>query len=227
VAVVAIGVSLWHREISLFQLSLVFSLLVLVVVLRDVGADYNHLLDLAVLTALVVGELWARPRSAHGRASLVAPLLTAVVVLGALSAYADTARPDVALAARLAVGDGSDAEYSTHPLRGIVGPRDTLLSEDPSLAILSGRVPVTDPLILPRLAESHPEWIAELRRRIERHGFDDVVLIRPLDPNSYHATQSFGREITAAIAANYRFEAVVPTGSLTYFVYVPRRAAND
>jgi len=222
VAVVAIALSLWRREVSLFQLALVFSLLVLVVVLRDAGADYNHLLDMAVLTALVVGELWARPRRATGRAALVAPLLTAVVVIGTLSAYADTARPDIGLGARLAVGRGSDDAYSTHPLRGIVGPRDRLLSEDPSLAILSGRIPVTDPLILPRLAGDHPGWIAQLRRRIDRHGFDEVVLLRPVDPNGYHATQAFGREITTAIADNYRFKVVVPTGSLRYFVYVPR-----
>jgi hypothetical protein len=133
-----------------------------------------------------------------------------------------TMRPDIGLAARLALGHGSDAAFSTHPLRGVVAPNARILSEDPSLPILSGQLPVTDPLILPRLAKAHPAWVAELQRRVQRREFDDVVLIRPLDPSGYHATEAFGRAVTTAIADNYRFKVVVPTGSLTYYVYVPR-----
>ena len=60
-ALLAGTLSLRRRRLSLFQIALVIEMLILVVVLRDVGADYNHLLDMSVLTALVVGELWASP----------------------------------------------------------------------------------------------------------------------------------------------------------------------
>jgi hypothetical protein len=122
----------------------------------------------------------------------------------------------------MAIGKDSGARYATHPLRGIVPAGATVLSEDPSLPILEGRLPVTDPLMLSRLEKSHPAWIADLRRRVDRKAFDDVVLIRPLAPGSFHASVSFGNTITTAIARSYRLLRVVPTGSLTYFVYVPR-----
>jgi len=220
---IAAGVSsVRRRELSLFQLSLAISLLIAVVVLRDPGADYNHLLDFSVLTALVVGEFWARPRATGRSPDLVAAVLTTALVAGVVLGYKDTIRPDIGLAARLAVGHGSDDRYSTDPLRGLIKPGDRMLSEDPTISILSGRIPVTDPLTLPRLGKAHPKWIAELQRTIDRRVFDEVILIRPLDPNAFHATQAFGRVVTRAIAANYRFKAVIPTGSLTYYVYVPK-----
>jgi hypothetical protein len=218
----AVASSARRRELSLFQVSLAVSLLVTVVVLRDPGADYNHLLDFSVLTALVVGEFWARPRTARGSVDVVSALLTTALVVGVALGYSNTMKADIGLAARLAVGHGSDARYSTQPLRGLVRPGDRILSEDPTISILSGRIPVTDPLTLPRLGKAHPAWIAELQQQVERRHFDEVVLIRPADPNAFHATQAFGRVVTRAIAANYRFKAVVPTGSLTYYVYVPR-----
>ncbi|HUK95985.1 MAG TPA: hypothetical protein VLU96_13155 [Gaiellaceae bacterium] len=221
-AVLACALSLRRREVSLFQLALAISLLSLVVILRDPGAGFNHLLDMSVLTALVVGELWAHPQVPRRVENVLIPLLTVALVIGAATAYADTIKPDIGLGARLAIGRGSDAAFSTDPLRGIVKPGDRMLSEDPTLPILAGQVPVTDPLTLPRLAKHHPEWIAQLKRRIDRREFDEVVLIRPLDPSAYRSQLSFGQTITNAIAANYRPDVMVPTGSLTYFVYVPR-----
>jgi hypothetical protein len=221
-ALLAGAFSLRRRELSLFQVALVVDMLILVVVLRDVGADYNHLLDLSVLTALVVGELWARPRLSPRATAMLTAALTVALVVGAASAFTDTISPDLALGARMAVGDASGALYSTHPLRGIVPAGATILSEDPSLPILSGQLPVTDPLMLSRMEKSHPAWIAQLRRRIDEKQFDDVVLIRPLEPGSFHASVSFGNTITEAIARNYRPARIVPTGSLTYYLYVPR-----
>ena len=221
-ALLACALSLRRREVSLFQLALGVELLALLVILRDAGADFNHLIDMTVLTALVVGELWANPRVPGRVEKVLLPLLTVVVVVGAASAYLDTIKPDIGQAARLAVGHGSDARFSTHPLRGVLKPGDRVLSEDPSIPILAGQLPVTDPLILPRLAKHHPQWIAQLKRRIDERQFDDVVLIRPLQPGSFQSTVSFGPAVTSAIAANYRPETVVPTGSLTYYVYVPR-----
>ena len=221
-AVAATASSARQRRLTLLQVSLGISLLIVVVVLRDPGADYNHLLDLSVLSVLVVGEFWARPRTPHGSVDLVSALLTAALVVGVATAYTNTIKPDVGLAARLAVGQGSDEKYSTNPLRGLIRPGDRVLSEDPTISILSGRIPVTDPLTLPRLGKAHPAWITELQQQIQRRYFDEVVLIRPVDPNAFHATQAFGKVVTRAVAGNYRFKAVVPTGSLTYYVYVPK-----
>jgi hypothetical protein len=216
-----------RRSLTLVQIALAVDLAVLAVVLRDVGADYNHLIDLCVLTALVVGELWARASDLPARWSrLLTAALTAALVLGVVSAFADTIKPDLGPAWRIARGQDPGVDYSTHPLRGVVKPGAAILSEDPALPILSGQIPVTDPLMLSRMEKSHPEWIQQLKDRIDDRSFDDVVLIRPLDPSSYHSVVSFGQTITNAIAANYRPKAVVPTGSLTYYVYVPRHRSG-
>jgi hypothetical protein len=221
-ALLAGALSLRRRRITMFQIALLVELLILVVVLRDVGADYNHLLDMSVLTALVVGELWAEPDLSARSTRWLTGAMTVALVVGAALAFADTIRPDVGRGLRVAVGSGSDDLYSTHPLRGTVPAGATVLSEDPSLPILDGQLPVTDPLMLARLEKPHPASVANLRRRIDAKQFDDVVLIRPLRLGSFHAGVSFGNTVNAAIARNYRPAHVVPTGSLTYYVYVPR-----
>ena len=49
-----------ERRLTIWQLSFLIELPLLALVLADPGSDFNHLVDLVVLTVLVVGELWVR-----------------------------------------------------------------------------------------------------------------------------------------------------------------------
>ena len=50
-----------HRRLSLYHVSLAFATAITVVIMADVGAEQNHLLDIAVLIALVE----SRPPAHH------------------------------------------------------------------------------------------------------------------------------------------------------------------
>jgi hypothetical protein len=222
IALGAAALSTWRRQPTILQLALVAELLVLAIVLRDVGADYNHLIDLAVLTALVVGELWGRLDGQRARSRAMGGMLALALVVSITSGYLTTLRPDVADAVRVALGRSHKRAFSTDPLAGFVPRSQSILSEDPAIPILRGQLPVTDPLLLSRMEADHPDWIAALERRIDSRQFDAVVLIRPLDLSSYHSVVSFGRTITAAIARNYRFKTAIEAGSPDYWIYIPR-----
>jgi hypothetical protein len=78
---------------------------------------------------------------------------------------------------------------------------------------------VLDPFVLLRLVRKHPDWGADLVRRLDDHQFDEIVLLQHLDPESnWYTNVHFGREISTAINRNYRFARLVEQ----YWVYVPR-----
>jgi hypothetical protein len=54
-ALLAAGVAVWRRRATLYQVSILVSLVVLALVLTDRGAWSNHLLDPQVLTIVVLG----------------------------------------------------------------------------------------------------------------------------------------------------------------------------
>ena len=57
-ALLGAGLAVWRRRATLYQISLLVSLVVLAVVLTDRGAWSNHLLDLQVLSIVVLGAAW-------------------------------------------------------------------------------------------------------------------------------------------------------------------------
>jgi hypothetical protein len=221
-AILAILVGVGRRRLTLLQIALVVDVAIVVVVLANPGADFNQLIDFAVLTALVVGEFWIGldAISLGGRATT---LVAVVLVIGIAQSYRVSLKSDTAQALKVLAGRGSNT-YAKQPLAGVVLHGETLLSEDPTLPVILGERPVIlDPLGLRRLAARHPEWIADLTHRLDEKRFAKVVLIEPVQNRAYFRDISMGDAVRAAIARNYRLSvqrAAPPVPG--YWVYVPR-----
>jgi hypothetical protein len=218
-----VGVVMRGRQgISIWLISLLCALVVLLVVMADTGALYNHLLDLVVLTLIVAGELWAAFEPSPCRMSVIGVTLTMVVIWGLASSFLLEVRPDLEEAAREIVG-GTPARYDPHPLAHEIAPGDTLLSEDPYVAVSLGRRPVVlDAWTLLRIGRKHPVWTSDLAERIEARQFDRIVLVYPISFEGWYSQTHFGAPIADAIRTSYRF------GERRdgYYVYVPARRAT-
>ena len=205
-----------RRRLTIYHVAFVIALPLVVAELADTGVSWNHLIDIEVLTAIVVADLWG---SASERAR---PVLETVVLIsliwGIATAFQVQERRDVADAARALVG--KSAKYSSQPLAGELESVDVLLSEDPYIPVSHGQDPVVlDPFMLLRMLRDHPAWSDDLVRKIERRRFTKIVLLRRLEPadrwwREYH----FGARVVSAVADNYRLERQIGR----YWVYVPR-----
>ena len=204
--------------LSMFYIGLLTAILSLIVILSDRGTLHNHLLDVTVLTLIVVGRVWSlSARGEPSRAPL--PSLVAVAVLFGVGASAVVVvRPDLWPAVGSVI-HGQDPFSADHAeLARQVGPEDTLLAEDPYVAISLGRTPVVlDAWVLLRLTRSHPEWVAELADRIRDHAFDKIVLVYPITFEAWYRELHFGQVVSEAIRENYRFAG----RRAGYYVYVP------
>ena len=192
-----------RRRPSVYHLCLIAALLVLLVVLSDVGASTNHLLDVQVLVVVVAGSLVAAVNQSSRRPLQI--VLGLAVVVGVLLSYADNVEPSTREAMRRLAGR-SAPRYPAKPLQGYIRPRDTLLSQDPSVPIALGRLPVVlDPFMLLRIDREHPQWGDELIRRLDQQRFDKIVMSGVPDPDArWWHTHHFGPRIAAAIFRNYR-----------------------
>jgi hypothetical protein len=222
-ALLAIAVTVTERRLSLYQLSFLISLPLLALVLADPGSDFNHLIDLVVLTALVVGELWARAGSRRELSGIALAIALALLLSGADS-YRQSMKSDTKSAVEKLLGR-STVSYPTHPLAGYVSRSDRVLSEDPAIPLLLDERPLlVDAVSVRRVGLDHPEWIAALRDRIARNDFDKVVLVHPIEDDDWYQNKNFGRPIQDAIERHYSLVARVPRRPLVYWVYVPRSA---
>jgi hypothetical protein len=187
-----------------------FALPLAALIMADVGAVSNHLLDLTAAAALVFGALWASlpagPKEAWGLRALVA--LSALWGLGGLwvSAVAQTALPTARDWMR------GTQRHPAQPLAGLVGPGDRLLTEDPVVPVTLGQVPVVlDLYALARVQPKRPEVVAELVRQIERQQFDRVVLRDHVEGQDYDKGDDwesffYGKAVSAALRQHYRPE---------------------
>ena len=206
------------RRISLYQLSLLCCLGVLVVVLGDVGTGWNQLVDLVVLIALVVGELAGRswPDAASRRA--VTPALLLLLLWVNLTGLVVYLAPD----ARQALGQlRAGHPAAATPLAGRATPSTPVLSEDPYVPVALGQTPtVLDPFMLLRVGREDPAALQQLVRRINEREFRFVVLVEPLEPTGreWWRQLHFGPEVVDALASSY-----VATGrDQGYWIYEPR-----
>jgi hypothetical protein len=217
IAVVGFWLARAERRVSLYQLSLVCCLGVLVVVLGDIGTGWNQLVDLVVLTALVVGEFAGRswPESSLRGAITVALVLFLLWVnlTGLLVALV----PD----ARQALGQlRSGHPAAGTPLAGRATSSTAVLSEDPYVPVALGQTPtVLDPFMLLRIGRRDPAAVQQLVRRINDRDFRFVVLVEPLEPidREWWRQLHFGPAVVQALADSYTY-----TGrDQGYYVYEP------
>jgi hypothetical protein len=199
---------------GVYELAFVAAGGILLVVLRDLGAYENHLLDVSVLAALVVGGAWS---SLTGR---LRDVFRALAVVAVLLATALAARHTLAPDLRTALRHGDDdARFSTRPLEGLVSFDACVLSEDPALPLLAGYRPVVlDAFIVRRLDREDAE---SLRQRVDRREFPHIVLLAPATDPVQYTSFDFTPEIAAAVRSRYRLAAQVPEASLWVYERTP------
>jgi hypothetical protein len=212
---------LWKR-VTRYHAAFLASVPITLAIFTDVGADYNHLLDLLVLAVPVAGSLWATAavagRSADGlRAGLAAAACWALFMgwtghLGRPLHDVFTNRHTVS------------APFPPKPLAGLVADDAVILSEDPWVSLARGRTPIIlDPCALACLTRTRADLTGELVHRIEQGGFDRVVLRRhggdaDAREEGEWEDRAMGRPVIEAIYAHYRVVAVAEG----FIVYAPR-----
>ena len=207
--------ALGRRRPAIYHVAFLIALPLAVVELADVGASWNHLIDVEVLTTLLVAELYGATRDRSR--PLMAIVVLVALVWGIGTSFQLKERKDAADAVRAVLGSGPS--YDRRPLAKELGPEDVLLSEDPYVAVSLDHDPVVlDPFMLLRLVRDHPDWQAGLLRRVETRHFTKIVLTRRLDPSDrwwreYH----FGVPLVTAISRNYRLHRHVGR----YWLYQP------
>ena len=202
-AVVAIGLAGRWRELSVVDWALAWALVALIAVYTDVGTGLNQLIDVLVLTTAVAAQLPARLAARMGeqhhplgRYGLAVAALTALAA-GMIIALVPAAR-DAAEVAR------HGHPLPTEPLVEVIGPGDTVLSEDPYVPVTLERRPVVlDPFMLRRLDEVDPAAVDPLVERIEQRDFDYVVLLEDLDETGWWEVFHFGPRVADALRQAY------------------------
>jgi hypothetical protein len=179
-------------------------------IMADVGAVSNHLLDLVVTAALVAGALWAAlragPQEAWGLRALVA--LSVLWGLGGL--WAHSLIQHSFQAARDAAR-GTPRHPAT-PLAGLARADESLLAEDPLVPVSLGQAPVVlDLYALSRLQAARPDLLRPLVRRIENQEFTHVVLRERVEGRDYDRGDDweaffYGKAVSAALRTHYRLE---------------------
>jgi hypothetical protein len=217
VAAVGFWLARAERRVSLYQLSLVCCLGVLVVVLGDIGTGWNQLLDLVVLTALVVGELAGRSWPDPSLRGAITAALVLLLLWVNLTGLLVTLVPD----ARQALGQlRAGHPPAGTPLAGRATSSTAVLSEDPYVPVALGQTPtVLDPFMLLRIGRRDPAAVQQLVRRINERDFRFVVLVEPLEPidREWWRQLHFGPAVVQALARSYTY-----TGrDQGYYVYEP------
>ncbi len=217
----AAGIMAWlalkERQPSIYLVSLVCCLAVLVVVLGDIGTGWNQLVDLVVLTALVTGELAGRSWPGPIMGVVVAGVLVLVLVWIDLTGLAVTMGPDTREAINLLKAGRLP---HSRPLTGRATSATPLLSEDAYVPVVLGQTPVVlDPFMLLRIGRKDPAVVQQLIDRIDARQFRYVVLVVPLQPvdQPWWNQMHFGPDVVRALARSYRY-----TGrDQGYYVYEP------
>jgi hypothetical protein len=207
------------RDISVYHLALGWASLLLLATYTDVGADFNHLLDVTVLAVLAVGYLASRLNFSPTAAPL-ATVLALAVIWGAGTGFIVAQVPGISTTIQ-----GAPAGYPVKPLAALVGLADEILSEDPYIPLSLGRNPVVlDPFMLRRLDQVDPAAVDKLIDRIENKEFDYLAMFTPIteegnpDANDYVWEQfHFGLRVVGAMRGAYDLEGLVDG----YYLYRP------
>jgi hypothetical protein len=218
-----LGLAAWFalrdRDASIYLLSLIFAVGVILVVFTDVGTGWNQLVDLVVLGALVSGEFAGRigdisVRTDGTAAAFLGAALSLAVLWFTFSGLVVSVIPDVK---GTLTGELSPRKI---PLSGLADSRTKILSEDPYVPISLGQVPIVlDAFMVPRIGRKDPRAVEDLIHRIQAQEFDLVVLVVPLQPldQSWWREEDFGPNVAKAISAAY----VYAGRAQGYYLYRP------
>jgi hypothetical protein len=216
-AALGLAVAVRRRDLSIYHLAFVASVLVTSVVLVDPGAYVNHLLDVQVLSLLVIGELWRQLTPAPRSLSWASMTLLLVLVAATAATYGEnmSVRRDIRVLAH------GTAERDRVPrLAGAVSDDERILSEDPFVPASRNLRPfVLDSYMLITLLQRHPEWRRDLVARIENAEFDKILLYYvPSEAPQWYERVHLGPDVVQAVEARYRRARRVDG----YWIYVPR-----
>ncbi|MBA3844041.1 MAG: glycosyltransferase family 39 protein, partial [Actinobacteria bacterium] len=210
ICLLVLGIQVARRELTLWSLSFICSLGVLLVVQTDVGTSSNHLLDLSALIVVNAGALIGEGEQARLR-SIAEAAFGCAIVWGVFVGVALTAVPAAKVAAKGLLGR-EPGVFAARPASAYLPSGATILSEDPTIPVVRGDAPlIADPFMLLRLGEQHPAWRDGLVRQITQHRFARIVLLRAADPTDrWYETTDLGSPVVAAVARSYKLETVVP-----------------
>ena len=191
---------------SIFTLGFLAAGVILLVVMADLGSDYNHLLDVVVLLPIVAHE---SIRSLARRMPDPRPawaFLAGALLVGSATALAMNAGST--LAAAIGLPGTSTTTYDPRLLAGDLGGAPSVLAEDPYFDLARGARPVVlDAFMLIRLERRDAALVEPLLARLETGGFDAVVLTRDLDEpgaEGWYRDFAFGSRFYDAARAGYR-----------------------
>jgi len=216
--------AVWYRRYSVYHGSLLFSLLILLVIYSDKGSDYNHLLDLVVLSVPVVAHLWVLLYSFDRRVPGFRVAFTCSIIWAGVSSWSNTLAAPFRLAVESMRHDQVEGKRPGKPLVRLIDDDETILSEDPWVVVSRGQVPyILDPYALARLTENRPTLTSGLLCRVRSEEFGKVVLLREADGQRTDDgvewyQRHLGPELIHAICIHYRLVAQAEG----YYVYAPR-----
>jgi hypothetical protein len=217
-----------QRRFTIYHGALLLSLPILLVIFTDLGADFNHLLDLVVLAVPLAGSLWASlPSTDRAHVAVRAGLAVAVCWVLFMCWTATLGNPlrDV-VSAWIRPGKTS---FPAKPLAGLVSENTSLLCEDPWIPVSRNLAPtIIDPYAVACMTRTHPQLYAELVKRVEAGAFDQVVLrlhggeFDPSEEGEWEE-RTLGLPVINAVRTYYQIQKQAEG----YVVYTPRgRSAN-
>ena len=150
---------------TIFQIGLIVAVVIVLIAMADVGADYNHLVDLVVLLPIVAYEVTRNLAVRFTEPTLAWSFLVVAVLAGSFAALAANAGSGIA-ATLPGLAAAQPAADNPQPLAAELGSVRTVLSEDPYIPLSLGERPVvTDAFMLLRIARRYPDLVEPLQAR--------------------------------------------------------------
>jgi hypothetical protein len=198
---------------------LVLSIVAALATIGKVGASSNYWLELSAAAAGSIGIVSGRIASAGRGGGPLSSAMLATLVLGALlmdvHAYQSSARDAVAV---LTSASRGVPENRLAAARAIAAQPGDLFTDDPALAILSGKAVLYEGVIFTVLAGQGVWDQGPIVEAIRTRRFRQVAVLQPLDPAQQAPNEiNWTSQMQAELQANYVL-AGRPGG---YWLYVP------
>ncbi len=217
-----------RRQLTVYHFAWLASMIILLVVMADSGTGANHFVEPIVLGSVVLATLW--PAHASDMSSAIRVVVaTAVLWAGASGLVLHLRAPVQELIRGRAhpqpCGDSAGRVCPTvDALLARISRGTRVLAEDPSIPVARGELPVVlDAWAIPKIERRHPEWVAQLARRVEAREFDYVILLHryeQVDPEfKLWYADEFGKTVMSAVKRRYTWVGEVDG----FHLYEPRK----